>query len=90
MRHREQLKAIRRGEWTADQIAQFFQDKEQSLERLYIESTLRHTPDEERIKSLLLECLEEHYGNLSEMVVAPDRAIEKLRRIKEICEEAGV
>jgi predicted nucleotidyltransferase len=90
MRHREQLKSIRRGEWTADQIAQFFQDKEQSLERLYNESPLRHTPDEEQIKTLLLECLEEHYGNLEPMVVVPDRAIEKLRRIKEICEEAGV
>ena len=90
MRHREQLKAIRRGEWTADQIAMFFQEKEQSLEALYASSTLPHSPDEEKIKGLLVDCLEEHRGNVSEMVVVPDRAIEKLRRIKEICEEAGV
>jgi len=90
MRHREQLKSIRRGEWTADQIAQFFQDKEQSLERLYNESTLRHTPDEGKIKELLLQCLEEHFGSVTGLVDTPDRALEKLRRIKELCEEAGV
>lgn len=90
MRHREQLKAIRRGEWTTDQIAQFFQDKEQSLERLYNESTLRHAPDEGKIKDLLLQCLEEHYGSTAGLIETPDRALEKLRRIKELCEEAGV
>jgi predicted nucleotidyltransferase len=90
MRHREQLKSIRRGEWTPEQISQFFQDKEQGLERVYNESTLRHAPDEEKIKELLLQCLEEHYGSLSGVIETPDRALEKLRRIKELCEEAGV
>ncbi len=90
MRHREQLKAIRAGDWTAEQIAQFFQEKEKSLEALYVNSPLRHSPDEAQIKELLLQCLEEHYGSLRGMVETPDRAVETLRRIKELCEEAGV
>lgn len=93
-RHREQLKAIRRGEWTAEQVATFFQEKERSLEELYIRSPLRHAPDEDRIKQLLVDCLEAHYGSLSKVRTSalntPDKALETLRRIKDLCEEAGV
>lgn len=67
-RSREQLKSIRRGEWTQEQIIQYFQNKEKDLEKVYIESTLPHSPDENKIKTLLLECLEMHYGSLSEAI----------------------
>jgi predicted nucleotidyltransferase len=63
-RHSDQLKAIRRGEWTIGQIKQFFSDKERQLEQVYHDSKLPHSPNEEAIKSLLLNCLEQHYGTL--------------------------
>ena len=53
-RDNEQLKAIRRGEWTEERLRQWFADKESHLERAYAESTLRASPDEARIKALLL------------------------------------
>ena len=72
-RNREQLKSIRRGEWSLEQIEQYFVDKEKQLEELYIKSTLQHKPDEDKIKALLLECLEMHYGSLEKAVyIAPD------------------
>ena len=45
-RNNEQLKAIRRGEWTEERLRTWFADKESQLERVYAESTLRATPDE--------------------------------------------
>ena len=81
-RNNEQLKAIRRGEWTEERLRQWFAEKESHLERAYAESTLRATPDEAEIKALLLNCLEEHYGSLEGCVVDPDRAVAALRNIQ--------
>jgi len=67
-RNREQLKSIRRGEWKHEQIIDYFETKEKSLEELYTKSNLPHSPNEERIKTILLECLEMHYGSLDEAV----------------------
>lgn len=67
-RHREQLKAIRRGEWTEPQLREWAQSKEKDLEALYASSTLPHKPREPEIKQLLLSCLEHHYGDLSAAV----------------------
>ena len=89
-RNREQLKAIRRGEWTADQVREYFTQKERDLEGLYQSSTLRHTPDETAIKALLLECLEMHFGSLKEAVTVPGQERDLLRQIKQLCEKAGV
>ncbi len=63
-RNREQLKAIRRGEMTADECIAWATTKEQALERAYEISRLPYGPDEQAIKTLLLECLEEHWGSL--------------------------
>ena len=81
-RNNEQLKAIRRGEWTEERLRAWFAEKESHLERLYAESTLRAIPDEGRIKALLLQALEEHYGSLEGCVVDPDRAVAALRNIQ--------
>lgn len=67
-RNREILKSVRRGEWTLDQLDEWATVKERSLEQVYAESTLPHSPDEEKIKSILLECLEMHYGSLSQVI----------------------
>lgn len=66
-RSREVLKAIRRGEWSMDQITEYFDSKMKYLDELYQKSSLRHSPNEEDIKTLLMECLEMHYGSLDKM-----------------------
>jgi predicted nucleotidyltransferase len=67
--NREQLKSIRRGEWTLVQLEDWAEDKHRQLEGLYASSTLQHTPDEDAIRTLLLDCIEEHYGSISAVVV---------------------
>jgi predicted nucleotidyltransferase len=80
-RNREQLKAIRRGEWTVDSLDTYFAAKERELEGVYASSSLPELPDEEKIKSLLLNCLEHHYGSLDSCVVREDEAVRALREI---------
>jgi uncharacterized protein len=71
-RNREQLKSIRRGEWNIGQIQYYFNTKERELEKVYNESTLRHSPNEATIKTLLLNCLEEYYGSIDETIKLPN------------------
>ena len=89
-RDRERLKAIRRGDWTAEQVREFFVRRERELETAYAESKLPHKPDEAAIKTLLLECLEAHFGSLKEAVVVPTQERELLAQIKSLCDKAGV
>lgn len=81
-RHREHLKAIRRGEVPEEDIYKWFDSKEQALENLYANSDLQHKPDQEAIKDLLIECLEMHYEDLSDAFVQPDAAINALKEIE--------
>ena len=87
MRNREQLKSIRRGEWTEQQVRDYFARKESELETLYQESKLPYGPDEAAVKQLLLECLEEHYGSLEKCVVNPDAAVAALREVSAVLEK---
>ena len=92
-RHSEQLKGIRRGEWPEERVFEFFNEKERQLEKAYTDSALPHSPldivggisVQDRVKQLLLECLEHHYGNLSNVGYRnPDdtiRAIQEIHRI---------
>ena len=76
-RDKEIMKSVRRGEWTFDRLETWFQDKEKTLEELYVKSSLRDIPDEEVIKKILLECLSIHYGDLS-TAIKHDVPVEKL------------
>lgn len=87
-KNREQLKAIRRGEWTLKQVEEFFYTKERELESLYTTSTLPHSPDEPAIKQLLLDCLEMHYGSLENCIVMPDQYRDTVLQIQELCDKA--
>ena len=82
-KNREQLKAIRRGEWTLDDVEKYFAKAESELESLYRSSTLRHSPDEKAIKELLLNCLEHHYGKLDNVICVPDKYKDFLYEIRE-------
>ena len=63
-KNREQLKAIREGMWTLEQVKEYFYEKEKTLEEVYNKSTLPWGPDEGKIKGILMSCLEEFYGSL--------------------------
>jgi len=67
-KNNEQLKSIRRGEWTMERIDEYFQSKEKILEETYAKSTLRQVPDQAAIKEVLMQCLEQHYGDISTAV----------------------
>jgi predicted nucleotidyltransferase len=84
MRDRERLKAIRRGEWKLEDLQEWFTKKEKSMISLYEGSKLPDRPREQEIRQLLLDCLEEYYGDLSSAVVTPDQATQALRQIAEI------
>lgn len=78
------MKSIRRGEWKESDIRDWFTNKEKELERVYLESKLQHSPDEKKIKALLLNCLEIHYGNLDKCVINVDKASQCLNDIKKL------
>ena len=67
-RNRQQLKSIRNGEWTEEQIIDYFHSKEILLEKLFQKSTLQNEPNEQKIKELLLKCLEEHFGSITKAI----------------------
>jgi predicted nucleotidyltransferase len=89
-RNREQLKAIRRGEWSLNQIKEYFTLKEIELEVLYNKNKpgLPWGPKDQglqdRVKQLLLQCLEEHYGSLDKYIVNVDAATVALREIDQL------
>jgi len=84
MRNREQLKSIRRGDWKMQDIEDHFARREKELGSLYTTSKLPHGPDENRIRNLLMSCLEEHYGNLENAIKVQDPATDILRQIKDL------
>jgi len=62
--------SIRRGEWTLEDGKKWWVDKERALETAYTKcKVLPHTPNEEKIKDLLMNCLEAQYGNLDTAIV---------------------
>lgn len=85
MRSREQLKEVRAGNWTYDRLVKYCDEKERHLEDLYHSSPLRKEPDVDVLRQLLLDCLEEFHGTVSQgdLVIANDAGF-TLRKIKEI------
>ncbi len=83
-RNREQLKAIRRGELPEEDLRRMAAEKEAALEQVYLTSPLQYKPDESKIKELLLQCIEEHYGSLAGVIVTDDRAANAIREIQQI------
>ncbi|MBM3235118.1 nucleotidyltransferase [Candidatus Poribacteria bacterium] len=90
-RDNERLKAIRRGEWTEERIKEYFAEQEKLLEQVYIDSQLPYSPNdvEPKLKNLLLNCLEEHYGSLEGCVVQPDIAVQALRDIRAVIDRVS-
>ena len=86
-RNREQLKSIRRGEWSLNRIKKYFEDKEKDLEQLYTNSKLRYKPDEQLIKKLLLNCLEMHFGSLNTVFPIEKNINQLISEIQEVIDK---
>lgn len=71
------LRSIRNGEWTSERVHKWFAEKEIALEALSLTCDLPDRPREPEIKNLLLECLEMHYGSLTDAVKV-ERSMEEL------------
>ena len=67
-RNAEQLKSIRRGEWSLMQLEDYFKHKEADLEKVYLASTLPDKANPDVIRQLLTDCLEQYFGSLSVVV----------------------
>lgn len=87
-RAREPMKAIRRGDWTSDEIRKWAMEKEKALEIAYAKCKLPDEPPEEPLRQLLLNCLEEHYGSLNNAVTQLGWAEQTLRDIDLIINES--
>ena len=87
-KNNDQLRSIRNGEWSEQQIIDYFNNKEKTLEQLYIDSKLQHSPNENEIKEILLNCLEEHWGTLDKCIEINTNKYEKaINQIQDIISE---
>lgn len=66
---REHMKAVRNATIGYDDVVKWFNEKERVLEQLYASSSLPYKPQMDKIKDLLLSCLEEHYGSLDNTIL---------------------
>jgi uncharacterized protein len=89
-RSKEYMKAIRRGDVPEQELRSFFDEKIKYLEKLYETSTLQYSPDEGAIKTLLVNCLEMHYGSLNNVLKIPNREAKALEEIKKVMEKYGI
>ncbi len=80
-RDKERMKAIRRGDFTEEEIKDLFEQKQKYLEGVYNDSSLPWSPNENAIKELLLNCLEHNFGSLDKCVVREDEAVRALRDV---------
>ncbi len=91
-RSKEVMKSVRNGEWTLDQVMDYFDRNERKLEEYYHSSTLQYSPDKEKIKQLLIDCLEAHYGSIRNSVIlgVQSKEAEALQQIASIVQETLV
>ena len=80
----EQLKSIRRGEWSLEKLEEYFQRKEADLESFYLKSKLPDLPQVDTIRNLLMECLEQQFGSLGNLVNQDGKAHVTLGKIQDI------
>lgn len=83
-RNAEQLKAIRRGEWSLQALEDYFARKEADLESTYSNSQLPERPNVAAIRALLMDCLEQHFGSISEIANRSGAAESTLGEIRRI------
>lgn len=80
-RAKEAMKAIRRGEWKIDDLIDWAKQKEKELDIAFTNCKLPDKAPEDKLKGLLIECLEEHYGSLTDSFQQPNWAIQALEEM---------
>jgi predicted nucleotidyltransferase len=88
-RNKEVLKSIRRGEWPLERLQNYFETKEVSLQQVYLDSKLPYQADENALRELLLNCMEEHYGSLSDAVTRNTSIDDVLADFRRVLEKHG-
>lgn len=86
-RNNDQLKSIRNGGWTMQQVVDYFVAKEKDLESVYAASKLPYSADQLKIKGILLECLEDHFGSLEGAIEGQDHYKNILRQVQKLVEK---
>lgn len=84
--NKEELKAIREGAWSLEQLQSWFDNRVGMLDQLMLESKLRDQPDWGLLNNVLLVCLEIKFGSLSQAMVTDEgqKALHKLEEIARI------
>lgn len=83
----EILKSIRRGEWTLEQLEEWFALQEPILSEEASISKLPNAPDMNFLRSLLMECIESHYGSISKSVAITGKEGALLDDLKALVEK---
>jgi len=90
-RDKEMYKDIRAGNWTVEDIKNWFNIKEKQLEQIYLDSTVvPYEIREEEIKNLLLKCLAMHFGDLSDILntdISGDKNKQALLEVRKIIDK---
>jgi uncharacterized protein len=89
-RDREMLKEIRRGEWSVERVKDYFERKSKSLDVAFENSTLPNKPRRNEVRQLLYNCLEHHYGNLSNVMLPASADRDALLEIRRILDRNNV
>lgn len=88
----EILSSIRNGDWTLDRVEKWFIQKDLGLSSLYVNSKLREVPEFNKIKEILMSCLEVYYGSIDKAVVINNEQnlnlLEDLKKLTEKYENA--
>ncbi len=83
-RSRDVMKAIRRGEWTAEEVRAWAVEKDKALEVAYTNCKLPIEPPVEPLRQLLTNCLEQHYGSLGDCLTEIGWAENALRQMDSV------
>lgn len=84
-KNKEQLKSVRNGEWTLEEVIDYATKKERSLEEVYLKCKLPNRPNKSKVKAILINCLEMYYGSIDKLLkvekTSSDVMLDKIRHI---------
>lgn len=80
-RAKESMKSVRRGEWSLEDLKKWVHEKEKELDIAYTNCNLPAKANTDKLKQLLINCLEIHYGSLSQCINETGWAEKSLRDI---------
>lgn len=84
------LLQVKKGDWKLEDIYELIQTKQIELEKLIPNSKLQAIANESEIKTILMEALEMHYGNLDREMPKQDVYKNALRKMKETLDSVGI